>query len=165
MGTSLKHKDAGAGGLCDSVLVKAAGQMCLLNYPVCCPQRRWTSLALVQPRALSPINSVSLQMSGSPASGAPPRRTQKAGSQRQHFVFCALQARAARTSSVNNCPFSHGLFGISDETAEMPMRGVSLQSESSPVTPSLLQSDCYYLQGGRNPPCLLLYLFYDLGCC
>lgn len=175
-GTSLKkYKGARSRKLCDSVLFKAAGQMWLLSYSACCPQQRWISLAFVlsNARTLSPTNSVSPQMLRSPSSEAcgscyPHSHTQKGSAKSQDYVFSAFWAHAVRISSVNNRPFSHGLFRISDETAEMSMRGGSHQSESGSVT--LLFSVWLLLSSGgwggcRKPPCLLLDLFYDLGCC
>lgn len=173
MGTSLKkHKGACSRRLCDSVLFKAAGQMCLLSYSTRCPQQRWISLVFVLSnlRTLSPTNSVSPQMSGCPSSEAcssceQHSHTQTGSSESQDYVFSALRAQAGRISSVNNRPFSHGLFRISDETAEMSMQGGRHQSESGSMTLLFFSLTAIIFKGGRKPPCLLLYLFYDLGCC
>lgn len=89
----------------------------------------------------------------------------KSSSKSQDYVFSALRAHAVRISSVNNRPFSHGLFRISDETAEMSMRGGRHQSERGSMTPLFFSLTAIIFKGGRKPPCLLLYLFYDLGCC
>lgn len=71
---------------------------------------------------------------------------------------------SAYISSVNNPAFSHGLFRLSDETAEMSMRSASAQSGSSSLTPALLFF-CVtaIIFKGKSPPSLLLYPFYDLG--
>lgn len=170
------HKDSEAGRLWDSILVKAAVQVCLLSYSARCPQPRWISAAFVlsHPSTMSLTNSVSPQMSASAASetrsgcrhtAAHKRRLPECGSQSQDSVFSALWAHAVRISSVNNRPFSHGLFRISDETAEMSMRGVSLQSESSSATLLFFTLTAIIFEEEKNSPCLLLYLFYDLGCC
>lgn len=89
----------------------------------------------------------------------------KGSSESQDYVFSALWAHAVRISSVNNRPFSHGLFRISDETAEMSMRGGRHQSASSSMTSLFFSLTAIIFKGGRKPLCLLLYLFYDLGCC
>lgn len=161
-----KHKGSGSWRLCHSVLFKAAGQMCLVSYSACCPQQRRIPSAFVlsSPRIRSPADSVSPRTSGSASSEAceqlpAPQPHTKRGSRNRDYVFSALLARAVCVSSVNNRPFSHGLFRFSDETAEMSMRGVSHQLERGSVTPLSSRPTAIIFKGEKQPS-LSRYTFF-----
>ena len=136
--------------------------MCLLSYSGCCPQQRQAPSAFVlsSPRIQSPTDLVSRGRLGPlhlrlASSCRPPTR---GGSRSRDCVFTALGAHAVHTSLVNNCPFSHRLFRISDETAEMSVWHVSHQSECGSATP-LYSSPTAIIFKGEKPSLSLVTPF------
>lgn len=89
----------------------------------------------------------------------PPTR---GGSRSRDCVFRALWAHAVHTSLVNNCPFSHRLFRISDETVEMSVRHVSHQSERGSATPLYISPTAIIFQG-EEPSLSLVTPFLRSG--
>ena len=139
MGTSLtKHKDSVWEALTRSYLKLLARCAYLatpaavhsrdrLPQPSCYQAPVFSPLLTWFPRGrLGPLHPRLGSSCGSPTRG---------GSRSRDCVFSALGAHAVHTSLVNNGPFSHSLFRISDETAEMSVWHVSHQSECSSATP------------------------------
>ena len=90
------------------------------------------------------------------------RPPMRGGSRSPDCVFSALGAHVVHTSSVNNCLFSHRLFRISDETAEMSVWHVSHQSERGSATP-LYSSPTAVIFKGEKPSLSLVSPFLRSG--